>query len=143
MHMTELSNEELEPLRQALILAGLPVDDLNQQGRRFFSFRQADAQTAFGGIEGEGADRLLRSLVVPERLRGRGIGAAMLVALEDFAKNQGVERLHLLTASAASFFVAQGYQPRDRSLAPMSISETAQFRSLCPASAAYLSKCLI
>lgn len=67
----------------------------------------------------------------------------MLVALEDFAKNQGVERLHLLTASAARFFVAQGYQPRDRSLAPMSISETAQFRSLCPASAAYLSKCLI
>jgi amino-acid N-acetyltransferase len=143
MHMTELSNEELEPLRQALILAGLPVDDLHQQGRRFFSFRQADTQTAFGGIEGEGADRLLRSLVVPEGLRGRGIGAAMLVALEEFAKNQGVERLHLLTASVASFFVAQGYQPRDRSLAPMSISETAQFRSLCPASAAYLSKCLI
>src|SRR3546814_16574267 len=90
MHMTELSNDELEPLRQALILSGLPVDDLNQPGRRFFSFRQADSQMAFGGIEGEGADRLLRSLVVLEGLRGRGIGAAMLVALEDFAKNEGV-----------------------------------------------------
>ena len=86
---------------------------------------------------------MLRSLVVPEGLRGRGIGAAMLVALEDFAKNQGAERFHLLTDSAAAFFVAQGYQARDRALAPMSISQTAQFKSLCPASATYLSKRLV
>ncbi|MCQ6256958.1 arsenic resistance N-acetyltransferase ArsN2 [Pseudomonas sp. Q11] len=143
MDMTELSSDELEPLRRALILARLPVDDLNQPGRRFFGFSQQDAQAAFGGVEGEGADRLLRSLVVLDGLRGRGIGAAMLVALEDFAKSEGVERLHLLTDSAAAFFVAQGYQASDRSLAPMSISETAQFKSLCPASATYLSKGLI
>ncbi|MBT2339091.1 MULTISPECIES: arsenic resistance N-acetyltransferase ArsN2 [Pseudomonas] len=140
MQMTTLGNDELGPLRNALILAGLPVDDLSHSGRRFLRFSQAGNLVAFVGIEGEGADRLLRSLVVLEDQRGRGTGAAVLAALESLAKSEGVERLHLLTDSAARFFTAQGYQERDRSLAPASISATAQFRSLCPASATYLSK---
>ncbi|MCP2071512.1 UNVERIFIED_ORG: amino-acid N-acetyltransferase [Pseudomonas lini] len=142
MRMTALSNDDLEPLRHALTLAGLPVDDLDYPGRQFFSFSQAGFDVAFGGIEGEGADRLLRSLVVFEGQRGRGTGAAVLGALEVFAKSEGVERLHLLTDSAAAFFIAQGYQEQDRSLAPASISATAQFKTLCPASATYLSKSL-
>lgn len=142
MRMTALSHDGLEPMREALILAGLPVDDLTHSGRRFFSFSQQGIDVGFGGIEGDGPDRLLRSLVVLEGLRGRGIGAALLDALEAFAKNEGVERLHLLTDSAPAFFTAHGYQARDRSLAPASISATAQFKTLCPASAIYLSKCL-
>jgi amino-acid N-acetyltransferase len=67
----------------------------------------------------------------------------VLVALEAFAKSEGVGRLHLLTDSAVLFFAAQGYQARDRSLAPASISATAQFKTLCPASATYLSKSLV
>lgn len=143
MRMTTLSNDDLGPLRDALTLAGLPVDDLNHPGRRFFSFSQQGVDVAFGGIEGDGADRLLRSLVVFEGQRRRGTGAAVLADLEAFAKNEGVVRLHLLTDSAAAFFIAQGYQKEDRSLAPASISATAQFKTLCPASATYLSKCLV
>lgn len=140
MHMTALSRNDLGPLRDALTLEGLPVDDLSHPGRQFFSFSQQGIVVAFGGIEGNGADRLLRSLVVLEGLRGRGTGAAVLVALEAFAKNEGGQRLHLLTDSAAAFFIAQGYHERDRSRAPASISATAQFKTLCPASATYLSK---
>ncbi|UZE21974.1 arsenic resistance N-acetyltransferase ArsN2 [Pseudomonas sp. B21-056] len=140
MHMTALSNDDLEPLRDALILAGLPADDLNLPGRRFFSFRQQDSDVAFGGIEGTGSDRLLRSLVVVEGRRGQGTGALVLAALEAFAKNEGVEWVHLLTESATAFFAAHGYQVQERSLAPASICATVQFKRLCPASAAYLSK---
>ncbi|WP_210643719.1 MULTISPECIES: arsenic resistance N-acetyltransferase ArsN2 [unclassified Pseudomonas] len=140
MHMTALSNNDLAPLRDALTLASLPVDDLTHPGRQFFSFSQQGVVVAFGGIEGGGAERLLRSLVVLEGHRGRGTGAAVLAALEAFAKNEGVERLHLLTQSAAAFFAAHGYQVQERSLAPVSISATAQFKTLCPASATYLSK---
>ena len=124
MHMRILSNNDLGPLRDALTLAGLPVDDLTYPGRKFFSFSHQDVVVAFGGIEGEGADRLLRSLVVLEGLRGKGTGAAVLAAIEAFAKREGVERLHLLTDSAAAFFTGQGYQARDRSLAPASVSYT-------------------
>lgn len=140
MRMIELSNEYLESLRHALTLASLPVDDLTLPGRRFFSFNQHGIDVAFGGIEGSGADRLLRSLVVLEGQRGRGTGAAVLGALEAFAKSEGGGRLHLLTDSAVAFFTAHGYQARDRSLAPASISAMAQFKTLCPASATYLSK---
>ncbi|AEA68007.1 MULTISPECIES: arsenic resistance N-acetyltransferase ArsN2 [Pseudomonas] len=143
MHMRILSNNDLGPLRDALTLAGLPVDDLTYPGRKFFSFSHQDVVVAFGGIEGEGAGRLLRSLVVLEGQRGKGTGAAVLAAIEAFAKREGVERLHLLTDSAAAFFTGQGYQARDRSLAPASIGATAQFKTLCPASATYLSKRLV
>ncbi|WP_204126454.1 arsenic resistance N-acetyltransferase ArsN2 [Pseudomonas ogarae] len=143
MHMRILSNNDLGPLRDALTQAGLPVDDLTYPGRQFFSFSHQDVVVAFGGIEGEGADRLLRSLVVLEGLRGKGTGASVLAAIEAFAKREGVEQLHLLTDSAAAFFTGQGYQAQSRALAPASISATAQFKTLCPASATYLSKRLV
>ncbi|MCP1455264.1 arsenic resistance N-acetyltransferase ArsN2 [Pseudomonas kilonensis] len=143
MHMRILSNNDLRPLRDALTLAGLPVDDLAYPARQFFSFSHQGVDVAFAGIEGEGADRLLRSLVVLEGQRGKGAGAAVLAAIEAFAKREGVEQLHLLTDSAAAFFTGQGYQARDRSLAPASIGATAQFKTLCPASATYLSKRLV
>ncbi|MBC3362004.1 tyrosine protein phosphatase [Pseudomonas sp. SWRI154] len=143
MQMTALNSDALGPLLKALALAGLPVEDLDQPGRRFFSFSQQGVDVAFGGLEGEGSDRLLRSLVVLEGQRRRGTGATVLAVLEAFAKNDGVEWLHLLTDSAAAFFVAQGYQARDRSLAPAAIGATAQFKTLCPACAIYLSKRLV
>ena len=143
MQMRALSNNHLGPLRDALTLAGLPVDDLTYPGRQFFSFSHQGVEVAFAGIEGEGAERLLRSVVVLEGLRGKGTGAAVLAAIEAFAKREGAERLHLLTESAAAFFTGQGYRPGDRSLAPVSISATAQFKTLCPASATYLSKHLV
>ncbi|WVV48905.1 hypothetical protein THH46_10475 [Pseudomonas sp. NA13] len=54
MRMTTLSNNDLGPLRDALTLAGLPVDDLTYPGRQFFSFSHQDVVVAFGGIEGRG-----------------------------------------------------------------------------------------
>lgn len=95
-----------------------------------------------GGLEGEGPDRLLRSMVVDESLRDQGIGARMLRALERYAADNEVLRLHLLTNSAAEFFSARGYSCLDRSVAPDSISKTAQFSTLCPSSASYLCKTL-
>src|SRR5690349_6667113 len=88
--MTALNREQLEPLREALVRARLPVDDLDHPGRCFFTFSLQGIDMAFGGIEGEGADRLLRSLVVLDGHRGRGIGAAVLATLEAFAKREGV-----------------------------------------------------
>ncbi len=73
MRMTTLSNNDLGPLRDALTLAGLPVDDLTSPGRQFFSFSHQGVDVAFGGLEGEGRDRLLRSLVVLEGQRGRAL----------------------------------------------------------------------
>ncbi|WLG48648.1 GNAT family N-acetyltransferase [Pseudomonas sp. FP1742] len=85
---------------------------------------------------------LLRSLVVSDSHRGKGLGKAVLSELEQYAAFQGGLRLHLLTHSATGFFTANGYEIFDRGEAPVAISQTAQFKHLCPASATYLRKSL-
>ncbi|MDI3354961.1 hypothetical protein MO767_11395 [Pseudomonas sp. UYIF39] len=70
------------------------------------------------------------------------MGKRMLLALEQCAASQGVLRLHLLTQGAAGFFAANGYERVDRQEAPAAITQTAQFKHLCPVSAIYLRKTL-
>ena len=82
-------------LREALAAAGLPVADLDAPGRRFYAFD--DGRAGYGGLEGEGEDRLLRSMVVTQDCRGQGLGRAMLAQLEAEACRLGARRLHLLT----------------------------------------------
>ena len=74
--------------------------------------------------------------------RQQGHGGALIARLEQLAKDGEVERLHLLTRSARFFFRDRGYADADRGAAPPSITGSAQFTSLCPASAAYLVKTL-
>ena len=127
-------------LRLALDAARLPADDLHEPGRRFFKLSDADGPIGFIGIEGDGSDRLLRSLVVlPSRLR-LGYGGLLVAHAEAAARRDGVERLHLLTTTVADFFRARGYRDADRAAAPEAIRTTAQFSTLCPGSAVYLVK---
>lgn len=138
---TPLDAASLGGLAALLTAAGLPVSDLAEPGRVFFQFDDG-ALAGFGGIEGDGPDRLLRSLVVPADRRGQGLGSAMLAALETRARGLDVARLHLLTTTAAQFFAANGYAAADRARAPASIAASREFTALCPASAAYLVKAL-
>ncbi|WP_010124871.1 arsenic resistance N-acetyltransferase ArsN2 [Sphingomonas sp. KC8] len=129
----------LGELASALAAEGLPVSDLGEPGRIFFRFEDG-ALAGYGGIESTGPERLLRSLVVVPGRRGAGLGSAMLAALEREAVELGVERLHLLTTTAAQFFRAHGYTDTARTNAPAPIAASAEFTSLCPASATYLTK---
>jgi len=127
-------------LRLALEVAGLPVLDLDDPGGTFFALSDDNGPIGFVGLEGYGADRLLRSLVVLPSRKRRGHGALLVAHAEAWARRADVARLHLLTTSAADFFRARGYRPRDRAEAPPAIAGTALFGSLCPASATYLAK---
>ena len=141
MKTTRLEPGVLPGLAAMLGEAGLPTTDLADGGRIFFRFDDGEF-AGYGGLEGDGADRLLRSLVVVPDRRREGIGRAMLAALEQEAAMLGVGRLHLLTTTAAEFFSANGYTVADRLAAPASIAASREFSSLCPASAAYLIKTL-
>ena len=136
---SELPRGAYDVLRLALERAGLPIDDLDAPGRTFFSLSDPHGPIGYIRLEGSGADRLLRSLVVLPSRRGAGHGQAIVRALEAVAAGD-VARLHLLTTDAAPFFRALGYADADRARAPDPISATAQFTSLCPASATYLVK---
>lgn len=133
---------ELTGLVRLLDAASLPSADLTEPDRMFFRFDADDVGLGYGGLEGQDSDRLLRSVVVVSGRRGAGIGRAMVGALEQKARELGVQRLHLLTTTAAPFFRAMGYVAADRPSAPSTIAGLREFTSLCPASAAYLVKAL-
>lgn len=127
-------------LRLALDAARLPTDDLAELDRHFFELADEAGPIGFIGLEGMGADRLLRSLVVLPSRKRHGYGGLLVAHVEAFARQDGVARLHLLTETVPDFFRARGYRPAERASAPASIASTAQFASLCPANAAYLVK---
>ena len=142
LRTTLLDPASLGELRDALAGAGLPVADLAEPNRAFFRFDDEAGLVGFGGLEGDGPDRLLRSLLLVADRRGDGLGRALLSLLEGRARELGVARLHLLTSTAAPFFAANGYVAADRARALAAIAASREFTALCPASATYLVKAL-
>ena len=143
MTFSPLPDGQHDILRLALEAARLPTDDLHLTGRTFFELSDEQGPIGFVGIEGAGADRLLRSLVVLPGRKRKGYGGLLVAHAEATARQEGVERVHLLTTTVAEFFRARGYQDADRATAPDAIRSTAQFSSLCPGSATYLVKELV
>lgn len=129
-------------MRLVLEVAQLPTDDIDQPGRIFFRYADDTGVIGYVGLEGAGDDLLLRSLVVQRSRRREGHGRRLVELAEGMAVSADARRLHLLTAGAAQFFRDLGYRDADRDTAPSAIAATAQFTSLCPASAAYLVKAL-
>ena len=118
----------------ALKAAALPTDDLDG-GARFYSSQVDGVVVAFGGLEGGGADQLLRSIVVPAGLRGGGHGWQVAQALAGQARTDGAESLWLLTTSADGFFASLGWTVIGRASAPEAVRASRQFSGLCPVSA--------
>nr|WP_315050872.1 GNAT family N-acetyltransferase [uncultured Brevundimonas sp.] len=106
---------------------------------RYFSGHEHGRLAGYVGLEGEGRDLLLRSLVVAD-LKGQGLGSRILTAAEAVASDLGGERLHLLTTTAEPFFARRGFVASDRTSAPPAIRRTRELADFCPASAAYLTK---
>jgi N-acetylglutamate synthase-like GNAT family acetyltransferase len=130
----EVDSNSLE-LYAALRAAGLPIDDLAEEGRRFFRFSEGGHSLGFGGYELYDTKVLLRSIVILPNARGRGQGKAVTSLLLDHARREGAREAYLLTTDAASFFQALGFQIIDRESAPASILATRQAAALCPATA--------
>jgi len=112
-------------LKAALIGAGLPVDDVEQDGPLFWRFERDDVPVGFAGIEVHGRDALLRSLVTLPPLRLRGLGAAMVARMEVEARARGAEAIYLVTEDGAAFFAKLGYGACVRDRVPAAIAATA------------------
>ena len=135
-----LGPDGMDVFRLALEAAALPTNDLDEPDRTFFELCDEEGPIGFIGLEGDGADRLLRSLVVLPHRKRQGHGVLLVAHVEASARRKGVARLHLVTTTIADFFRARGYRAADRPDAPAAIAGSAQFTSLCPGSAAYLVK---
>jgi len=117
--------------RSTLEAAGLPTSDLGEGDAHYFAFEAG----AFGGFVHIDGAVLLRSIVVPAAQRHRGLGGVILETLLEIARSQGAKEAWLLTTTAEAFFAANGFERVARADAPIAITGTSQFKSLCPNSA--------
>lgn len=121
--------------------ASLPTADLDAPAAvQFWIAMAADRLVGAIGLERYGTDGLLRSLVVAPDHRSRGVGHALVAALERDARSAGVGRMVLLTQTARTFFERLGYEVVSRDSVPDPVRTSAEFRSLCPASAVCMTK---
>ncbi|MGN7915965.1 arsenic resistance N-acetyltransferase ArsN2 [Lysobacter sp. 22409] len=131
-----LAADETAAVRTLLLDSGLPVDDLASAAIEFrVAVDENQAMLGVVGIEVFDEAGLLRSLAVEPRARHRGIGHALASSLEADARARGLRQLVLLTQTAEAFFARRGYTVIDRAAAPAGLQRSAEFRSLCPASA--------
>jgi len=131
---------DLEAVRGLLSAAGLPTSDLAVARPEFLVIRERDSLLGGGALQRFGTSALLRSVVVAEGHRSRGLGRQIVEALERRAAEQGVGQLILLTQTAADFFERGGYRFIERSSAPAAVQGSAEFRSLCPSTAVCMAK---
>lgn len=130
-----------EALIAALQDVELPVDDLGEPGRRLFAYATLAGEcVGYGGFERLGQHALIRSMVTLPQARHRGIGGGLLALLLRRAFDEGVRDAWLLTTTAATFFERAGFKRVERAAAPATILATRQAASLCPSTAALLTR---
>lgn len=129
---------DLDRIRELLKNHDLPYEDLVTSTVNFITLEDDGQLIGCIGLEQYGRDGLLRSFAVAPTHQHKGIGSKLLAQFLEAAKVAGIARLHLLTTTANHYFAKHGFQVTDRSQAPASISSTAEFASICPASAVYM-----
>jgi amino-acid N-acetyltransferase len=128
-------------IREMLKDAGLPVSDFISEHIAIVAEEHGKPVGAVG-FERYGSIGLLRSLVVAEDARFRGLGRRLVSELEALEQKRGVVEIWLLTTDADPYFLSLGYETRERGQAPPDICRTAEFTELCPDHAVLMSKTL-
>lgn len=136
------SESDTEFIRDLLARSALPTSDLSTARPEFVIAINAKQIIGIGALEHFGSAALLRSVAIQPQWRGWGVGRMLVAELERCARAVGVSELILLTLTASDFFRRLGYGAKDRSQVPPAVLNSAEFRSLCPASAICMAKSL-
>jgi amino-acid N-acetyltransferase len=134
---------DAEAIRNLLARSGLPTSDLGIAQPEFVLASSAGEIVGMGALQHFGSAALLRSVAVEPQWRGSGVGRLLVDELERRAQAANISELILLTLTAAEFFRRLGYIAKDRAQVPAPVLDSAEFRSLCPASAICMAKTLL
>jgi homocysteine S-methyltransferase len=139
-NIREARAADRDGIRALLAASGLPVSDLESSAPRFVVAVAGGRMVAAAGLEIHGSTGLLRSVVVERGSRKGGAGRAVVAAIEEIARAQGVNAIVLLTETARDFFARLGYESVMREDVAEDVRRSAEFRSICPQSAHCMSK---
>lgn len=130
-------------VRELLTSAQLPTVDITPKHLEHFFGAWSDSRLeGVVGVELFGSVALLRSLAVLVSQRGSGLGTELLTLAEQYAMENEVHSMFLLTTTAEPYFKRRGYAPFSRAAAPEAIQNTTEFTSICPASSTLMFKLL-
>jgi len=105
INITEASSNDLREILELLSQVGLPHDGVAENINTFLIARDESTRLiATIGLERRGNTALLRSAAVAPEYQGCGIGSLLTERLLQGARNDGVERVVLLTSTASEFF---------------------------------------
>jgi len=134
-----VSNEQRLQALALLQQHHLPVADIDED-KILYLLLDGNKTVGTVGLEIFEDCALLRSVSVIKEAQGKGYGKFMNKEIEKHVQESGITCLYLLTATAKDFFDRQGYCVINRDEAPGVIKQTAEFSSLCPASAVVMKK---
>lgn len=108
--ISDAQTTDLEQIESLLQSASLPLDGVADHMEDFMVIR--DGKKIIGAIcmEDYNSDVLLRSVVVAETFRSKGVGSTMVNALLERARNRKKEHIYLLTDTAPVFFERFGFR---------------------------------
>jgi amino-acid N-acetyltransferase len=141
--VTSAVASDLPAIVELLGANGLPTADVKLGSTLSFWVLRRDEQIiGVIGLERFGNVGLLRSLAVSAAHRRMKLGNALVRALEDHALQAGLTSLVLLTETAVGFFERLKYRVIAREDVPAAAQTSAEFRSLCPSTAACMIRIL-
>lgn len=139
MNIVPASQNSFSAAIELLKHNNLPTEDINP-GTQLFVVEEGKEVIATVAVEYDYKDALLRSLSVSDKKRGSGIGAELVVFIEDYVRRQGVQNIFLLTTTAADFFGKRGYKVIDRTNVPEFIQKTKEYSVICASSSTLMKK---
>ena len=127
--------DDLPSIAALLSEARLPSAGVQHHLSGFLVAERGGRVIACAGLELHGEAALLRSVAVASRARGLGLGARLVAACLDRAREAAVASISLLTETADSFFLRFGFAPVARTELPRSLAASEELRGACPDSA--------
>ncbi len=122
-------------VRQLLESSGLPWADVSTARQDIILAMSGQQIIGCVALEPYGDAALLRSFAVAACRRDQGVGAALFARILAQAGLRGVKTAYVLTTTAERFCARIGFEKIERAAAPAAIAASAEFRTLCPATA--------
>ncbi len=127
--------DDLPAIESLLGVSKLPYSGV-ESAIGHFLVAEADGELIGAiGLELYGSAALLRSAVIADSMRGRGLGGELVNAILGVATEQEVKQIFLLTTTAENYFPRFGFTRTTRADVPETVTQSVEFRGACPDSA--------
>ena len=122
------TKDDIPAITTLLNESDLPPDDLERWIDNFLVLTIEGKIEGCIGLEQWDAVGLLRSFVVSENYRSRGLGIRLYTKLIALAKDMNLSSIILLAMAASDFFEKNGFKFINRNETPKSVNNSVQFR---------------